>query len=307
MNKLWILAAVCTGLGLVACGREADEAQQTAGPATGQVFTVATLADLRAAGGATLQAAVTDIQAECGDAELGIEPGGITSADLNGDGQRDYLVDMTAITCGGENRGGGWCGSLGCSFDIVVSTGEDYRVDSYIGSEPRIERQETGLGVEAGGRDGPFVAVWNGSEMAVMQAPGEAASAGADAAQVRAVVAAIYDTYLDAAPPGAAPSAETETAELRQAVEAALDAGTGTLRADYYCGCQDYGSVSYAISALRVEGPAAMASVDFTSRGQPARRFDLILRKVGDRWQVDDVREGGISLRETLAVSSHAP
>lgn len=297
MTTVVLALAVSAG-----CSRP-EEASRTSGEAAagGALFTAATVEQLRAAGGAALQSSLDEAQQECGEAALGFEPGGVTSADLNGDGSPDFLVDMTAMTCGGENQGGGWCGSMGCSFDVFVSTGADYRHDSYIGSAPEIVRHEDGLGVGAEGRSGPFVLAWNGSEMAVTQPASQTVSAGDDASQIRAVVASIYDTYLPTAQPGQRFPEEAETIELRQAIEASIDPEIGALEADYYCACQDYGDVRYEVAAVRVEGRNATASVDFYNFGGAAQRLDLMMKKVGERWQVDDVRDSYGSLRETLA------
>lgn len=301
MRALCLTTAVLATISVVGCSRS-EEATQTSGATPAEVlFAPATLEQLRAAGGATLQASLDFAQEECGEAALGFEPGGVTSADLNGDGGADYLIDMTAVTCGGENQGGGWCGSLGCSFDTFVSTGNDFRQDSYIGSAPEIVRHGEGLGVGAEGREGPFVLAWNGSEMAVTQPASQTVSAGDDASQIRAVVSRIYDNYLDGATPGQTVPPELETIEFHQAIEASIDPEIGALEADYYCGCQDYGEVRYEIAAVRVEGRTAIASVDFYNFGGPAQRIDLMMKKVGDRWQVDDVRDSHGSLRESLA------
>jgi len=301
MRTIWMTTAVLAAVVAGGCSRSDEATQSSDAPPTGTLFAAATLEQLRAAGGATLQQSLDLAQQECGEAALGFEPGGVTSADLNGDGQADFLVDMTAVTCGGENQGGGWCGSLGCAFDIYVSTGTDFYQDSYIGSAPEIVRHGPGLGVGAQGRDGPFILSWNGTEMAVTPAVAQPMSAGDDAAQIRTVVGRIYDAYLDSATPGQAAPTELETTEFRQAIEASIDPEIGALEADYYCGCQDYGDVRYEIAAVRIEGRSAVASVDFYNFGGPAQRIDLMMKKVDDRWQVDDVRDSLGSLRESLA------
>ncbi len=71
------------------------------------------------------------------------------------------------------------------------------------------------------------------------------------------------------------------------------------LGSDYYCACQDYGDVSYDITGVAIDGIHATVALDFRSYGQMTQ-MELRLRKVGGRWQVDDVVDPNGSLRVTL-------
>ena len=118
-------------------------------------------------------------------------------------------------------------------------------------------------------------------------------------AAIRRVVSSIYDTYVTEIGTGEAFPDGVETAELRRAVEAASDPETGGLGFDFYCSCQDYGDVSYDIAGVAVDGDEATTAVDFHSFGQ-LTQIELRLRKVGGRWQVDDVIDPNGSLRQSL-------
>lgn len=307
MNR-FITAAAAACL-LTACGgggESADAAADSAGSASADtaIFATASLADLQGAGGARLQESLGFLAEECGSAAVGFEDGALTTADLNGDGRPDYLMDMTGFTCGGVNQGNGWCGSGGCSFDVFVSTGDDFHLDSYLGMGPEIVRVGSGLGVAAAGRDGPWTVAWNGEQMASVEDRADAsaqpaAAAGGDEAAVRAVVASIYDAYADGFDSGASIPDNVETAEFRAVIEAAIDPEMGGLGFDYYCACQDYGDVSYTIRDVSVRGASATARLDFVSFGR-SQPVELRLRKVGGRWQVDDVIDIHGSVREQL-------
>jgi len=306
MKNYLISTALVGAMALTACGgeSEATDAAASEAAASQAVYSAISLDDLRQGLGAAAAAFLVDAESECGARPLGFESGAITSADLNGDGQADYLVDLSRMTCGGEPSGNGWCGSGGCSFDIYTSTGASgYRQDAYLGMEPEIIRFGDGLGVGAIGRNGPWTVAWNGAQMDIATAPasgGEQAAAGdGDEAAVRAVVASIYDAYVADDESGQRVPDDVETAELQRAVEAASDPEMGGLGFDYYCACQDYGDVSYDITGVAVSGDQATVALDFRSFGQMTQ-MELRLRKVGRRWQVDDVIDPNGSLRDSL-------
>jgi hypothetical protein len=129
------------------------------------------------------------------------------------------------------------------------------------------------------------------------EAPSQSAN---DEDAVRAVVASIYDTYVAGFDSGAMIPEGVETAELRAIIDAASDPEMGGLGFDYYCACQDYGDVSYEMSGVALNGDRATVAVDFRSYGT-LTQIELRLRKVGGRWQVDDVIDPNGSLREQLA------
>lgn len=314
MRKYLISSSLVGAVALAACGggdAEATAAADAASAASADaaVFTVVSLEQLRQGMGATATEYLIDAESECSSGPLGFETGAITSADLNGDGRADYLVDMSRMTCGGEPAGNGWCGSGGCSFDIYTSTGSSgFRQDAYLGMGPEIVRFGDGLAIAVTGRNGPWNVAWNGTMMDIAEAPptsggGQAAPAAgtvADEAAIRAVVASIYDLYVSGTGTGEAFPQNVETRELQRAVEAASDPEMGGLGFDYYCACQDYGDVSYNITGVAVTGDRATAALDFRSFGQMVQ-MELRLRKVGGRWQVDDVVDPNGSLRESLA------
>lgn len=306
-RTLMICVFVSGALVVAACGgrQEAGAADEAGSPATAAAptFTEVSLADVRAAGGPSLQQTLDFAQEECGARPLGFEEGGLTSADLNADGRADYVIDMSFVTCGGENSAHGWCGSGGCSIDVAVSRGEDYLIESLLGMEPGIVRVADGLGVAAMGREGPWTLAWNGQRLAPVDAAGapqSEAAASREEAAVRAVVASIYDTYVAGYESGAMIPEGVETADLRAIIDSAADPEIGGLGFDYYCACQDYGDVSYDMSAVSVSGDRARVAVDLRSFGS-LTQIELRLRKVGGRWQVDDVIDPNGSLREQLA------
>lgn len=302
MRNGLISMGVLAALTLAACGGSdagAEAADDAATDATtdAPLFSDVGLAELRAAGGAQIEESLGYLSEECGSAPVGFEPGAIRSADFNGDGRPDFLVDMTGFTCGGENRGNGWCGSGGCSFDIYVSREEDFHLDAFLGMGLEIVRVGDRVGVSVMGRNGPWTVAWDGEAMSPVEtSPAE----GGEEAAVRAVVSSIYDAYVAGVDSGATIPDGVESDALQRAVTAASDPEMGGLGFDYYCGCQDYGDVSYDITEVVVNGDQATASVDFTSYGRLSH-IDLILRKSGSRWQVDDVRDEHGSLRAGLA------
>ena len=310
MRKYLISICLVGTLMLTACSgsdTEATAAADSAGPASvgADVFTVNGLDQLRRVGG-PVSAFLTDAGTECDGAQLGFEEGAISSADLDGDGRPDYLVDLSRMTCGSEPAGNGWCGSGGCSFDTFVSNRGAVHQDSFLGMEPTIVRHGDGLGVSAMGRSGPWVAVWDGDSMenadraAGAGTAAQSSGGGGDEAAVRRVVASIYDNYVNDTGTGEAFPENVETAELRRAVEAASDPEMGGLGFDYYCACQDYGDVSYDITGVAINGDRATVALDFRSFRRMVQ-MELRMRKVGGAWQVDDVIDPEGSLRESLA------
>ncbi|MBO0905342.1 hypothetical protein [Jiella sonneratiae] len=52
--------------------------------------------------------------------------GAVRTADFNGDGRTDYLVDEGAIICRGQTMSG-FCGATGfCSFTVFVTSGKGF-------------------------------------------------------------------------------------------------------------------------------------------------------------------------------------
>jgi hypothetical protein len=131
----------------------------------------------------------------------------------------------------------------------------------------------------------------------VQQGPPAQAS---DDAQIRALVASIYDSY--ARGPGEGESApDVYSPALAALVTRASDPEEG-LGADPFCECQDYDQVRYAIRSVNVRDAAAEARVEFSNFGQP-HLFTLRLVKTPSGWRVDDILSAHGSFRASLRPS----
>lgn len=67
------------------------------------------------------QLAFDHIFAQC-NGPFEIAPEAIQSADLDGDGVADFIVNYAGVDCGNGIRGGGFCGAANCSIEVFVST-----------------------------------------------------------------------------------------------------------------------------------------------------------------------------------------
>lgn len=304
MKSGWMI--VCAAVAATACGPQAEATQGQ--PASGQaadaaVFAAASLEDLRGLPGSGAREGLACIEEECSGRPLGFRDGSITSADLNDDGRADYLVEMSGATCGGEPTGQDWCGSRGCAYDIYLSRPEGYVVESLLGGAGKIIQRDGGRAISFEGVEGPFTMAWDGSQLAhvddgAASAPA-ASQASGDEAAVRSVVAQIYDPYTDNSNAGM--PHHLETPRLRQAIEASIDPEIGGLEGDYYCGCQDFGDVSYEIESVGVSGDGATATIRFTNFGETTS-INLQFRKIDGRWLVDDVIDSHGRLRDQLGI-----
>lgn len=79
---------------------------------------------------AALPPEIAKVQAEiretCGGRAT-FKPGFRRTADFNGDGRPDYLLDYGESECVGGTMTNPFCGSAGCTLDILVSDGGGYR------------------------------------------------------------------------------------------------------------------------------------------------------------------------------------
>lgn len=67
-----------------------------------------------------------EIRDNCGGRAT-FKPGFQRTADFNGDGQPDYLLDYGQSECVGGILTNPFCGSAGCTLDILISSGVGYR------------------------------------------------------------------------------------------------------------------------------------------------------------------------------------
>ena len=67
-----------------------------------------------------------EIRDTCGGRAT-FRPGFQRTADFNGDGQPDYLLDYSQSQCVGGTMTNPFCGSAGCTLDILISSGGGYR------------------------------------------------------------------------------------------------------------------------------------------------------------------------------------
>lgn len=72
---------------------------------------------------ARVRAEIRDI---CGGRAT-FRPGFQRTVDFNGDGRPDYLLDYSQSECVGGMSTNAFCGSAGCTLDILISSGGGYR------------------------------------------------------------------------------------------------------------------------------------------------------------------------------------
>lgn len=123
----------------------------------------------------------------CSGGAVTIDPASVQTADLDGDGVDDYLLNHNGVRCDG--RMSGYCGAANCSIDVFLSTqGYAHRPDFLgmgVGTAPlpdgRIGLQISGtysMCGETGLCPGPLV--WNGTEFDLYtpQSPAEGSPSG---------------------------------------------------------------------------------------------------------------------------------
>ena len=79
----------------------------------------------------TAEAAIAKVRAEirkdC-DGKITFKPGFQKQIEINGDGRPDYVLDYGQADCvGGSSAMNSYCGSAGCTVDILVSGPSGYR------------------------------------------------------------------------------------------------------------------------------------------------------------------------------------
>lgn len=115
--------------------------------------------------------------------------------------------------------------------------------------------------------------------------PAPPAPGGGDAAEIRALLAAIYDPYTRGGPGDDVMPEVLMTPDLARLEAQAGEDGIG---ADPFCGCQDWENARYAIRSVQVNGHRAEAQVSFTNFGATAL-ITLRLARTAAGWRVDDV------------------
>lgn len=298
--------ALATGF-IAACG-DRQEATSTEAPASDRagdepLFSWDDMAAVRAVEAPTVRAFLSGLDETCVDAAFGDES--VARTDFNADGQPDFLLYMSGLVCGGEPIGNAYCGSAGCSHELLVSAGADYALRSIQSVDVEI--------VEHDGRpavreplEGTQVRLlaWNGSEMAEVETAESRARAD-DVAAIRRVIATLYDPYTydpesGAPQPEYVESSTLQTAALNQAIARGGDPDVG-LGYDPYCACQDFWDVTYSIDDVVLEGDEATVLVLFRNAGGEAQSFFLLMRRTPQGWRVDDITDANGSLRGALA------
>jgi hypothetical protein len=104
------------------------------------------------------------------------------TADFNGDGMPDYLVDDNHNPCQGVHSI--YCGSGGCSIEVYISSPTGHRRAnlSFLGSPAVIRRGETPPAIALSGRGGSSVVRWDGRRFAPVSAAAARRAAGGGAA-----------------------------------------------------------------------------------------------------------------------------
>lgn len=268
-----------------------------------------------------VEAWVSELRADC------VEAGGrftrgenfFKTADFNGDGQTDYVAVASGHQCSlgvtyylaGQvpdwtffvSDGNDFITEFFPSLEMNLATldGRDvailstagpgayerpfstYAVGWADGKLDVLERyDEQGRPVDAQGRPSPAT----GSAAASPQEGG-----GSDEARIQSLIARIYGVYQS--PPGqGGASGPVLTPGLIALEEAAMDDLTG-LGGDAFCECQDYDerAASHRVDAVVFDTPdAARARVAFRIfADEPLKPLTIHLRKLDDRWLVDDI------------------
>ncbi|WNJ88797.1 hypothetical protein [Bosea sp. 685] len=93
-------------------------------PTTMAVITMATIAHAVAQTPAVVTRVQEEIRQECSKPVI-FKPGFLRTAEFNGDGKPDYVLDFGAVDCPGTLSSE--CGSGGCTVMIFLSEGTGYR------------------------------------------------------------------------------------------------------------------------------------------------------------------------------------
>lgn len=130
--------------------------------------------------------------------------------------------------------------------------------------------------------------------------PAASPPAVSDEAQIRAIVARIYDVFAGEAGDGRGSAGGLRTLYTPGLAALERAAGPGSITGyEAFCGCEDYQGASHVIRSVAVNGTAARADVEFTNFGE-LRRFTLDLVRTPGGWRVDDVVGARGSYRASL-------
>jgi hypothetical protein len=100
-----------------------------------------------------VKAALDVRRADCNDQKkpFKLGPDAIRKLDLSGEGHADYILDDSAVSCGGEY---GWCGSGGCGVVIFMQTANGYaKVFDDLGGSLKVMRKDKGYMIVVPQRD----------------------------------------------------------------------------------------------------------------------------------------------------------
>lgn len=218
---------------------------------------------------APVEAKIGEQRAACVSAggKLTIGKDAVGSAELDGDGKPDYLLNHYAFEC---SRGtNGYCGSRGCWNDVFLSSQGYREVDSFQGGVT-IDRSHAPAWLRISDRSGSATRRWNGSRFA---APGSSPAAEAPRAAQPAPVSAW--------------TVETEGQVTFARSPRAGEAGAITVR------CAPWSKrgyrVTFQLPARRGAGP-----VPFILFG--ANRIDLQLTRADGLWVVDPENDDLLNL-----------
>lgn len=89
----------------------------------------------------------------------------IQTADFNGDGRPDYVVNDEGLNC--ASAPSIYCGSGGCSIELYISTASGYRSANLqrLGFGAQIKQSSKGPILIVGGRNGSISYRWNGTAL----------------------------------------------------------------------------------------------------------------------------------------------
>jgi hypothetical protein len=308
MAQHWMMGAgLFLALGMAACGERGAEAATDSGTAASAAqpeaaFEWADMAALRAVRTPAVRAYLADLDETCASADFSDQ--GIAQTDFNADGQPDFLLYLPNLICGGEPVGNMYCGSGGCSHDLLVSSGDDYLLRSIQSVDVEIISHDGRPAVREP-LDGSEVRLlaWDGTQMAEIETE-QSQARGNDEGDIRRVLASIYGPYTydpegGGQPPASVDVEALQTDALNRAIAEGGDPDVG-LGYDPYCACQDFWDVSYTIDEVALEGDEATALVLFSNAGGDAQRLFLLMRRTPAGWRVDDITDSNGSLRAAL-------
>lgn len=222
-------------------------------------------------------------------------------------GKRSLRLDVVTIEADGrrvalsprQSRDGTWSTPLGAdAIELLAGRASQARLTA--GGRPPGTIPLTGSTRAIGEalRD-----CWQPGGLTTSATPAPAATPPdlSDEAQIRTIVARIYDVFAGEAGDGR--DSMSALHALYTPGLAALEraAGRGSITGyEAFCECEDYQGARYAIQSVAVNGATAEAVIDFTNFNE-TRRITLRLQRIPAGWRVDDiVGSRGRSFRATL-------